>query len=273
MNVKWQHGLTAALFFCALAGQAEAEDKGLLDISTLSEVSEDGKVKIVLDLKNAGRQTLYDVRPMFHFHHSKFMAPAIPKLEAGAKISLTNDNHPPVLRVGRYPIMIGVDYKADETESARRMQMHVDSFYYKEALESAIEGEILAEEREGNSFLKIVLKNSSSSFKNIQMMLHLPKGLKADKFKGMLGFTLRGGEEKAFEVPLQKPDPMAPGSYPVHLMIEYGQLMKHYAGHVNGAVDFGFPFQAGRLWAHAFVLIALVFALYFARLRKVKFFA
>ena len=88
-------------------------DSQQLVIVTNTLVTEEGKVRIHLTLQNNGQRTLYDVQPMVHFHHTMAMMSKIIQLEPGQKIILENDDHPPVLRSGRYPLIIMTQYKTD----------------------------------------------------------------------------------------------------------------------------------------------------------------
>lgn len=63
-----------------------------LHVSTSSEVDVRGGVTVFLTLKNTGGKPLFDIHPVFHFHHTKVMAPAIPKLEPGKAVTLENND-------------------------------------------------------------------------------------------------------------------------------------------------------------------------------------
>ncbi|SVE03064.1 uncharacterized protein METZ01_LOCUS455918, partial [marine metagenome] len=60
------------LFIFILVSLAVAGEEPLV-ISTNSLVTEDGRVRIHLTLKNTGQRTLYGVQPMIHFHHTMAM--------------------------------------------------------------------------------------------------------------------------------------------------------------------------------------------------------
>ncbi|HJO58513.1 MAG TPA: hypothetical protein QF772_09865, partial [Nitrospinaceae bacterium] len=108
------------------ASLTEAKEQSLI-ASTNTLVTEDGKVRIHLTLKNDGETPLYDVQPMIHFHHTMSMLSKIVQLEPGQKITLENTDHPPVLRSGRYPLVIMTKYMTgDRPESLT--QIHTDSF-------------------------------------------------------------------------------------------------------------------------------------------------
>ena len=112
-----------------------------LVIATNTLVTEEGRVRIHLTLQNNGQRTLYDVQPMVHFHHTMAMMSKIVQLETGQKIILENDDHPLVLRSGRYPLVIMAQYKTDLNVEPYT-QIHTDSFYFREQVESAIDGKI-----------------------------------------------------------------------------------------------------------------------------------
>ena len=75
-----------------------------LQVFVNSDVGENGQVGLALTMKNAGSKPIFHIQPMFHFHHSMSMMTAIQELGPGQSITLENDKHPPVLRIGRYPI-------------------------------------------------------------------------------------------------------------------------------------------------------------------------
>ena len=154
-------------------------DSQQLVIATNTLVTEEGKVRIHLTLQNNGQRTLYDVQPMVHFHHTMAMMSKIVQLETGQKIILENDDHPPVLRSGRYPLIIMTQYKTD-LHMKPYTHIHTGSFYFREQVESAINGKISTTLNGDESLLDIFLKNNSTSFKNIRLMLLLPPGLVAD---------------------------------------------------------------------------------------------
>ncbi|MDH5764142.1 MAG: hypothetical protein OEZ51_14305, partial [Nitrospinota bacterium] len=79
----------------------------------------------------------------------------------------------------------------------------------------------------------------------------------AVQHKGILGFTLRGGEEKYFEVPVRKVSGLQGGVYPVHLLVEYGELMKHYSGDIAGQINFGPVIGRGAFWPQMLVFAFL----------------
>ena len=118
-------------------------DGDQLVVATNTLVTEEGKVRIRLTLQNNGQSTLYDVQPMVHFHHTMAMMSKIINLEAGQKIILENDDHPPVLRSGRYPLIIMTQYKTD-LHMQPYTHVHTSSFYFREQVESTINGKINA---------------------------------------------------------------------------------------------------------------------------------
>jgi hypothetical protein len=207
-----------------------------LAVSTNTEVSDEGQVRIFLSLRNSGREVLKEVHPMFHFHHAKSMMPKIMRLEPGQSITLENTNHPDVVLSGRYPLHLMVSYR--QGESSRQTLLHTDSFYFREPVISEIAAEIETSSSKNESIVQVVLTNKSSSQKNVRLMLILPPGLQAKNFGGMMGLTMRGGDEKAFSIPVKRISGSGDRTYPVHLMIEYGEMLKHYTNEVKGKIYF-----------------------------------
>ena len=240
----------------------------LLKLSTNSQVTAEGKVAIVLTLKNSGSQPLFHIHPMFHFHHAMSHMPMIHRLEPGQSMTLENKKHPPVSLVGSYPVVAMVSYK--ETEKAResRTSIHTDTFYFEEPKVSLIEGRLAADVNEASSVVRVLLKNPSSSFKNIRMMMLLPPELIADHFQGMMGFTLRGGEEKYFEVPVRKVSGLSGGVYPIHLLVEYGEMLKHFSGDIQGEINFGPVIQQDIFWPQMLVFAFLAVTLWLVFRRR-----
>ena len=238
-----------------------------LKLSTRSHVTETGKVTIAMTLNNSGPQPLFHVHPMFHFHHTMSPMPMIDRLNPGESVTLRNLNHPPVGMAGSYPVVAMVSYKEMEKSLETRTSVHTDSFYFEKPKVSLIEGRLDAEVENETSLIRILLKNPSSSFKNIRLMLLLPPELSADRFQGMMGFTLRGGEEKYFEVPVHKVSGLSGGVYPVHLLVEYGELLEHYSGDIRGEINFGPVIQQGDFWPQmlVFAFLAVVLSLVFYR--------
>jgi len=212
-------------------------DGDQLVVATNTLVTEEGKVRIRLTLQNNGQSTLYDVQPMVHFHHTMAMMSKIINLEAGQKIILENDDHPPVLRSGRYPLIIMTQYKTD-LHMQPYTHVHTSSFYFREQVESTINGKINATINGDESLLEIFLKNNSNSFKNIRLMLLLPPGLVANELEQMMGITIRGGQEKNIKVAVKRKKGSPAAIYPVHLLVEYGEMLNHYTGDISGKVDF-----------------------------------
>lgn len=208
-----------------------------LVITTDTLVTKEGKVRIHLILKNNGKRILYDVQPMIHFHHTMAMMPKIAELKPGQKIMFQNDDHPPVLRSGRYPIVIMTQYK-NNFKMKRLTSIHTDSFYFREQVESAIVGKINMTLNGDESLLDIFLKNNSTSFKNIRLMLLLPPGLVADELAQMMGLTIRGGQEKNIKVAVKRENGSPDIVYPVHLLVEYGEMLNHYTSDISGEIDF-----------------------------------
>ena len=263
--------LQCLLFFSALmVSQVVHAGGNSLAVSTKSQVDEMGGVTVFLTLKNTGSRPLFEILPMFHFHHTNSMMAMIPKLEPGKTVILENNEHPPVVRVGRYPLVVMVHYKNHMEQSVPFTALHTDSFYYREPVISAIEGKVESVVESRGSFLKVLLQNNSSAFKNVRMMLLLPPGLIAEKFKGMMGFTLQAGESKYFEVPVQRTSESRDGSYTVHLMFEYGEKLKHYTGYIRGKIQFGSVLDSATLGLHAAVIAVMSLGLYLVYRRKWK---
>ncbi len=208
-----------------------------LVITTNTLVTEEGKVRIHLTLKNNGQRILYDVQPMIHFHHTMAMMPKVAELKPGQKMMFQNDDHPPVLRSGRYPIVIMTQYK-NSLKMKHLTSIHTDSFYFREQVESAIVGKINMTINGDESLLDIFLRNNSTSFKNIRLMLLLPPGLVADELAQMMGLTIRGGQEKNIKVAIKRENGSPDIVYPVHLLVEYGEMLNHYTSDISGEIDF-----------------------------------
>ena len=225
-------------------------------VSTQTSVDSKGEVTIRLTYENISNEPLYHVHPMFHFHHSMDMAPMVMKLKPGERKEIINKNHPKLLRIGRYPLAVLFKYK-NKMKGSSLTQTYMDSFFYEELLDSAVKGEIETLETGDHSRLRILIKNPAESFKNIRLMLLLPPGLISKSFNQMLGFTIRGGEEKSFEVDVEKIPESLPGDYPVHLMIEYGEMQKHYSGETQTSLKFNLPWNKAISWVHAVAFLML----------------
>lgn len=102
------------------------------------------------------------------------------------------------------------------------------------------------------------------------MMLLLPPGVIAESFKGMMGFTLRGGEKKSFQAPMEQTKGSMDGSYPVHLMIEYGEKLKHYTGEIKGRIQFDPVLNPRTLAFHLAVIAVMSLGLYWTYRKKWK---
>ncbi len=228
------------------------------DISTLAQVSESGKVEITLNIKNKGARALYNIQPIFHFHHSMHKMPLVSLMEEGAVVSQKTLAHPSVLRIGSYPIMVALKYQLSTNEKSILSQAHADSFYFRESVVSVIDGEITSGEEAGAHQLNILLRNNSPSLKNVRFMLLLPPELAAVSFNGMMGFTMRPGEEKYFKVPVSKLAGNPGGNYPVHLMVEYAEMLKHYASVIPGEIHFPLSWSEGARWAQMLAFIFLI---------------
>jgi len=254
---NWKLYSVAISLLVNLSTQPLFAAEELLNVDTFSHVSEIGEVGIALTIKNTTDRPLYHVQPIFHFHHSMHKMPPIQILQAGESFSQKTSSHPSVLRVGRYPIMTVVKYRLSRDEPFMRTQTHADSFYFNEPVVSVINGELTTHNRAEGHLLKVKLNNNSPSLKNIRVMLHLPPELIAKSFKGMMGFTMRPGEQKKFEIPVKKRPGKPGGDYPVHLMIEYAEMLKHYASVIPGEIHYSLSWKKGAKWAQLLVFIFL----------------
>lgn len=251
--------MTAALLFPnQVLGQP-------LQVSIDGDVNEKGQVALALTLKNTSRQPLFHIHPMLHFHHSMSGMTAIRELRPGQSVTIENDKHPPVLRIGKYPITARVSYKVQLEGRETQTVLRTGSFYYKDPVQSQVGGSIHSSGGPESSVLKILLKNHSDSLKNIRMMLLLPPGMVAKNFKGMMGLTLRGNEEKTFEVTVQRDSSLGEDRLPVRLMVEYGEMLKHYSGEIKGVVQFSPSWYSVKYLKHfsaLFVMGLIVIGLY-----------
>ena len=87
------------------------------------------------------------------------------------------------------------------------------------------------------------------------------------QFKEMMGFTLRGGDEKNFTVRVFRSEDHEQDRFPVRLMIEYGEMLKHYSREINGTVRFSPGWYSMEYWPHftALALMVLVLLGYYYR--------
>ena len=92
-------------------------------------------------------------------------------------------------------------------------------------------------------------------------MLLLPPGIETEDFSGTMGFTLYGGEEKNFEVRLFRRGDQGQDRFPVRLMIEYGEMLKHYSGEINGTVRFSPTWYSAKYMPHFTALAVMVVVL------------
>jgi hypothetical protein len=263
-------GIGLALLSGWIVPQPVLADDSYLQVSTKSQVDEKGRVTVFLTLKNSSSKPLFHIHPMFHFHHTNVMMPMIPKLDAGKTVVLENNDHPTVMRAGRYPLVVMAQYKSEKDQSVASTVLHTDSFYYQEPVESVVDGRIESSVEPEGSFLNVLLQNKSTALKNVRMMLLLPPGVIAESFKGMMGFTLRGGEQKYFQVPVEQAAGSLNGSYPVHLMIEYGEKLKHYTGEIRGKIEFGQVLNPKTFGFHLAVIAIMGLGLYWVYQRKWK---
>jgi hypothetical protein len=256
--------LLAVLALATITCIAEAQP---LKVSIQNQVDDLGNVKLALTLKNAGTRPVYHVHPMFHFHHSMSMMSKIMRLDPGQSIILENDGHPTVLRVGRYPLTAMVEYWTLPDGGKKQSVLATDSFFFKEPVESKVEGNLESATDSESSILKVFLRNRSESFKNLRMMLLLPPGITTDDFSGVMGFTLRGGEEKNFEVRVFRRENQEQDRFPVRLMVEYGEMLKHYSEEINGTIRFSPSWYSVKYLPHftALAFMALIFLGYYYR--------
>jgi hypothetical protein len=255
--------LAGTMIFVVLAGVVPADHAQAepLEVSIQSDVDDGGNVKLALTLKNSGSRPVYHVHPMFHFHHTMSMMSKIMRLDPGQSITLENDKHPPVMRVGRYPLTAMVEYWTLPNGGVKQSVLATDSFFFKEPVQSEVEGSLESSADSESSILKVFLQNRSASLKNISMMLLLPPGLEAEDFSGVMGFTLYGGEEKNFEVRVFRRKNQDQDRFPVRLMVEYGEMMKHYSGEINGSVRFSPSWYSMKYLPHFTALVFMVLVL------------
>jgi hypothetical protein len=243
-----------------------------LHVTIQNKVDDSGNVELALTLKNSGSKPVYHVHPMFHFHHSMSMMSKIMRLDPGQSIILENDRHPPIMRVGRYPLTAMVEYWTLPEGGIKQSVLATDSFYFREAVESKVQGRLESATDSESSILKVFLQNQSDSLKNIRMMLLLPPGLKTDEFSGMLGLTLRGGEKKNFEVRVFRRENQEQDRFPVRLMVEYGEMLKHFSREVNGTIRFSPSWYSIKYLPHftalAFMVLVLLGYYYRINIRK-----
>ncbi len=232
-----------------------------LKVSIQNQVDDDGNVKLGLTLMNSGAKPVYHVHPMFHFHHSMSMMTKIMRLDPGQSITLENDKHPPVMRVGRYPLTAMVEYWTDPNGGIKQSVLVTDSFFFKESVVSEVDGSLQSATDIDSSILKVLLQNHSESLKNIRMMLLLPPGLEAQDFSGTMGFTMRGGEAREFDIRVFRRKNQEQDRFPVRLMIEYGEMLKHYSGEISGTVRFSPIWYSVKYIPHITVLVIMVLVL------------
>ena len=256
--------ILAAWIGMASPGHAQEQP---LEVSIQNQVDDKGNIKLALTMKNLGSHPLYHIHPMFHFHHSMSMMSKIMRLDPGQSITLQNNQHPPVVRVGRYPLTAMVEYWTLPEGGVKKSLLATDFFFYKELVESRVEGSLESSTDSESSILKVFLQNQSDSLKNIRMMLLLPPGIESRDFSGVMGFTLRGGEKKNFEVRVFRRENQGADLFPVRLMVEYGEMMKHYSGEINGTVRFSPVWYSMKYRFHfsALAFMALIFLGYYYR--------
>ncbi|MFT4577364.1 MAG: hypothetical protein ACI8PD_001371 [Nitrospinales bacterium] len=253
MKIYMRH-LFVLIFLVAFPNQVLGQS---LQVLINSDVNQDGQVGLALSMKNTGSKPVFHIQPMFHFHHSMSMMTVIRELGPGQSITLENDKHPPVLRVGRYPISAMVKYKTLFEGGESKTILHTDSFYFEEPVKSQVAGSIQSSGGSASSNLRIMIQNNSDSLKNIRMMLLLPPGMVAEKFNGMMGFTLRGNEKKNFDVTVKRGGDLDEDRFPVRLMVEYGEMLKHYSGEIRGVMQFSPSWYSAKYMPHFTALVVL----------------
>jgi hypothetical protein len=262
----------AVMLLSALVGMVCSAQARPLELSIQNKVDDLGNVELALTLKNSGDRPVFHVRPMFHFHHSMSMMSKIMRLDPGQSISLENDQHPPVIRVGRYPLTAMVEYWTHPTSGTKQSILVTDSFFFKDPVKSKVEGSLESVTDFDSSILKVLLQNHSESLKNIRMMLLLPPGIEAQDFSGIMGLTMRGGEAKNFEIRVLRRKNQTQDRFPVHLMVEYGEMLKHYSEQINGTVRFSPVWYSMKYMTHfiALAFMALILLGYYYRTHNQK---
>ena len=98
-------------------------------------------------------------------------------------------------------------------------------------------------------------------------MLLLPPGMVAEKFDGVMGFTMTGKTTKSFEVTVQRGPNFDEDRFPVRLMVEYGEMLKHYSGEIKGFIQFTPSWYSVKYLKHFTVLVVmgLILALLYFR--------
>ncbi len=87
-----------------------------------------------------------------------------------------------------------------------------------------------------------------------------------------MGFTMRGGEAKNFEIRVFRRDNLERDRFPVRLMIEYGEMLKHYSSEINGTVRFSPVWYSMKYMPHFTVLalMSLILLGYYYRIYNKK---
>jgi hypothetical protein len=232
-----------------------------------SNVSQKGQVHLALTIKNIGSKPVFHIQPMFHFHHSMSMMSAIRELRPGQSITLENDKHPPVLRVGKYPISARVKYKTLFEGGKNKTILHTNSFYFEESVRSQVGGSIKSSGSPTTSNLNIMIQNHSDALKNVRMMLLLPPGMIAEKFNGMMGLTLRGNEKTTFDVTVKRGENLDEDHFSVRLIVEYGEMLKHYSEEIRGTMQFSPSWYSAKYLPHftAFIVLGLILIGFYVR--------
>jgi hypothetical protein len=160
-----------------------------------------------------------------------------------------------------------VKYRTDSRAEALT-HIHTDSFYFREQVESVVNGKINVTLNGEESMLEIFLKNNSASFKNIRLMLLLPPDLITDELGQMMALTIRGGQEKKIAVSVKRKEGSAAIIYPVHLLVEYAEMLNHYTGDISGEIDFRSVQERTAIVPALSAMFALVCFLLFLSYRK-----
>ena len=272
VKITVMSGYLKMAIILVLAGMVNSAQAQPLELSIQNKVDDVGNVELTLTLKNSGDRPVFHVRPMFHFHHSMSMMSKIMRLDPGQIIILENDQHPPVMRVGRYPLTAMVEYWTHPTSGTKQSILVTDSFFFKDPVKSKVEGSLESVTDFDSSILKVFLQNRSESLKNIRMMLLLPPGIEAQDFPGIMGITMRGGEAKNFEIHVLRRKNQEQNRFPVHLMLEYGEMLKHYSEEINGTVRFSPVWYSMKYMTHfiALAFMALILLGYYFRTHNQK---
>ncbi len=99
-------------------------------------------------------------------------------------------------------------------------------------------------------------------------MLLLPPDLITDELGQMMALTIRGGQEKKIAVSVKRKEGSAAIIYPVHLLVEYAEMLNHYTGDISGEIDFRSVQERTAIVPALSAMFALVCFLLFLSYRK-----